>query len=593
MRTAVAVLLLTLPWLNPFAPGPSAAVGPLLFAWTCTATLALLGGLATSAQPRRSLAVSAAGAASAHRMGRGGLWALVWGVAWVLGALRAVALPGDGLDQPAVSAGFGAAGLDVSPQTLGLIAALLATGLCAVCFAHAGPRARRALAGAWVLAAAVGAVIGWLQYSSHAVALWPWVNSAPPGEAYGNLRQRNLYASGLAIGLAALLWWAQQAAARAGGRELMLRAVGLAALAALLGSALALSASRTGLVALGLLALLATVWRRWRDAGTATVLGLAALAYGATALLLPWLWPQWAAGGIVSRLIEGAPACASRLTLWRNVLHLIAQRPWGGWGWGQLDAAHYLTLYPGLRFCDILDNAHNLPLHWAVELGVPLALLLCAATLWALWHARPWRERDATRQLAWSVLAVIGLHSLLEYPLWYGPFQMAAGASLGLLLRTHPAPAAGASAGGDDGALRAWRLGGALALLVGCAYTAYDYGRVSQIYLEPAARSPLFGADAWQAAEQATVFGDAADFALLTLTPVTEANAAAVWRLGQRLLRYSPEPRVAGALIDSALLLGRDDLAQWHQQRYEAAFGSRETIRRMGAARMGGAGFHP
>ena len=27
--------LLALPWLNPYAPGPSAAVGPLLFAWLC------------------------------------------------------------------------------------------------------------------------------------------------------------------------------------------------------------------------------------------------------------------------------------------------------------------------------------------------------------------------------------------------------------------------------------------------------------------------------------------------------------------------------------------------------------------------------
>ena len=28
-----------------------------------------------------------------------------------------------------------------------------------------------------------------------------------------------------------------------------------------------------------------------------------------------------------------------------------------------MDYAHFVTLYPGERFCDILDNAHNLPLH--------------------------------------------------------------------------------------------------------------------------------------------------------------------------------------------------------------------------------------
>ena len=76
-----------------------------------------------------------------------------------------------------------------------------------------------------------------------------------------------------------------------------------------------------------------------------------------------------------------------------------------------------------------------------MELGLPLALAVCGGGLWLVWRAKPWREADATRQLAWSVLAVILLHSLLEYPLWYGPFQMAFGLSLWLLWRS-PAPAA-------------------------------------------------------------------------------------------------------------------------------------------------------
>jgi O-antigen ligase len=119
------------------------------------------------------------------------------------------------------------------------------------------------------------------------------------------------------------------------------------------------------------------------------------------------------------------------MTLWSNVLELIGQKPWFGWGWGRLDYAHYMHLYEGARFCDILDNAHNLPLHLAVELGVPMALILCGAALWSTWRSRPWRESDPLRQLAWTVLAVLALHSLLEYPLWYGPFQMALGICLG------------------------------------------------------------------------------------------------------------------------------------------------------------------
>lgn len=567
--------LLTLPWLTPFAPGPSAAVVPLLLAWVCVGALALYrpgdGGPhvdteAPRAAPRRLL--------SGHAVWRGWALTLALAVLWVVAALRPVALPG--MDVEATGAAFDGSmpALNVSAETLGLLFSLLAVGVCAAVFARASARGVRVLALAWVVAALAGVAIGWLQYTGHAGAFWPWVNGAPPGVAFGNLRQRNLYASGLAIGLAALLWWARGAAPAR--RQALVREVVLGAGALALGSGLALSASRTGLVALLLLCGLAGAWRLWRERAVAAVLAAAVLGYAATAMLLPWVFPQWAAGGIFSRLADGAPACSSRVTLWSNVLHLIALRPLGGWGWGQLDAAHYLTLYPGLRFCDILDNAHNLPLHLAVELGVPFALLFCGVVLWGVWRARPWRERDASRQLAWGVLAVIALHSLLEYPLWYGPFLMAAGASLGLLLGTPPSHGAAVHAShGGCGAWRLFRIGGALALLAGCAYGAYDYGRVSQIYLEPAARNPLFGADALQAAEHTTVFGDAADFALLTLTPVTEANAAAVWTLALRLLRYSPEPRVAGALIDSAVLLGRDDLALWHQQRYEAAFGKR------------------
>jgi O-antigen ligase len=581
MRAASAVLLLallTLPWLTPFAPGPSAAVGPLLFAWACVGALAWVGlgfehgrgggeGRADAATP---------GSENPQRNRRAWGWALAWAVVWVLAAVRPVALPGvdgapaDGAAAGVMWVGTAAQRWNTSPETLGLIAALLATGLCALCFAHAGPRARRALAGAWVLAAAVGALIGWLQYTGHAAAFWPWVNGARPGEAYGNLRQRNLYASGLAIGLAALLWWARQAPAVAGTGTgagpggSPLRTVGLAALAGLMGSALALSASRTGLVALGVLALLANVWRLWRAPGVAAVLGSAALAYGATAVLLPWLWPQWAAGGIFSRLAEGAPTCSSRLTLWRNVLYLIAERPWGGWGWGQLDAAHFLTLYPDARFCDILDNAHNLPLHWAVELGVPVALLLCGAALWAVWRARPWVEHDATRQLAWSVLAVMALHSLLEYPLWYGPFQMAAGAALGLLM-------------GPLDLRRASRVRGccraaAVALGVAVGVAAVDYARVSQIYLAPQDRLAVFGDDALAAASRAWVFRDTARFAALTVTPLQAGNAAWVWATARDLLRYSPEPRVIEPLIESAERLGESAYAAWLERRYAAAF---------------------
>src|SRR5207253_1916786 len=145
-------------------------------------------------------------------------------------------------------------------------------------------------------------------------------------------------------------------------------------------------------------------------------------AYAAAALLLPHLLEVVTgvpAATLAGRLSEEL-GCISRKVLWSNVLDLVAERPLAGWGWGELDYAHYMHLYGDeVRFCDILDQAHNLPLHFAVELGVPFALLATGVVLWLVVRARPWVAPDGQRQLAWGVLMVLSTHSLLEYPLWY------------------------------------------------------------------------------------------------------------------------------------------------------------------------------
>ena len=432
-------------------------------------------------------------------------------------------------------------------------------------------------ASAWLAAALLSAVMGLLQYFGATAMFGSWINSTGMGEAYANLRQRNQFATLTNIGLAALLWWVAQCAAvpsfTGGSAQRTSRGGHVAAVAAavLLAGGNAASSSRTGLVQLVFLMVLALVWGGARRPAVWRVLRAAALAYGLAILLLPlWSGLDPLSSGMLGRLQEGDPRCASRLTLWGNVLHLIAQKPWLGWGWGELDYAHFITLYPGERFCEILDNAHNLPLHLAVELGVPLALLVCGGGLWLVWRARPWRETDAARQLAWSVLAVILLHSLLEYPLWYGPFQVAFGLSVWLLGRRS----------GRDWAisgffrpparvLSAWI---AIVFIAAAGYAASDYHRISQIYLSPAQRSAAYRENTLSKIQGSVLFKQQVRFAELTTTPLTPANAARLHHLALALLHFSPEPRVIQKLIDSAELLGRDAEAQFYRVRFEAAF---------------------
>jgi O-antigen ligase len=374
------------------------------------------------------------------------------------------------------------------------------------------------------------------------------------------LRQRNQFASLTAIGMAALFWLHPARLSR------------WPALAAIAWLAIgnASTTSRTGLTQMILLGALTCVWAGPRRQRLILWLG-GLLAYAVAALALPWLLETLTGvpGNRLWERVASVESCSSRTVLWSNVLHLVGERPWTGWGWGELDYAHFASLYDGPRFCDILDNAHNLPLHLAVELGIPAALFLCGGLVWATVRARPWAEPQPARQMAWAVLAVIGVHSLLEYPLWYGPFQIAFGLCLGLLW---PATERNASPGTAPARTHFASVAVAASVAVMCAYAAWDYWRVSQIYLPPEARSPAMREDPLPEIRRSWLFRNQARFAELTITPLTRENAAWTFDSARALLHYSPEPRVIEKLIESATVLGREQEMLLDLARFRAAF---------------------
>ncbi len=430
----------------------------------------------------------------------------------------------------------------------------------------------KVLASAWLAAALLSAAMGLLQYFGVAAIFRPWINTGELGEAFANLRQRNQFATLSNIGLAALLWWNARYALRPAARHWQ-TAVIVAAVLLALGNAA--SSSRTGLLQLLLLLAMAWVWQRpssvQAQSGQWPVLLTAALAYVVAAFALPALAGlDSQAGGVLARLQNGDPLCVSRMTLWSNVLHLIAQKPWFGWGWGELGYAHFVTLYPGERFCDILDNAHNLPLHLAVELGVPMSAALCATGAWLIWRTRPWRETDATRRLAWAVLALVLMHSMLEYPLWYGPFQMAFGLSLLLLWQPTDRPLE--KVAGASGPLALVSAMAALVLLAAVACAAWDYRRISQIYQTPEMRAPAYREDTLAKIGNSWLFQNQVRFAELTVSTVTPGDAKRLHDMAAQLLHFSSEPRVIEKIIESAALLGLEQERQFYLLRYQAAF---------------------
>ncbi|MBH1979015.1 MAG: O-antigen ligase C-terminal domain-containing protein [Comamonadaceae bacterium] len=449
------------------------------------------------------------------------------------------------------------------------------------------------MTGGLLLAALLASAIGLLQYFDAAAGWEPWIHPSRPGQAMGNLRQRNQQATLLSMGLWALLWVVAQTQARLQEHEaskadgvlhgrrrpwpLWLVGVLTAWALTLLAVGSAATASRTGLAQWLVILVLLALWRA-SVGRVALGLALAGLAiYAVAAWLLPDLLLQWTgfrAEGLFARFGD-APGCTSRRVLWSNVLYLIAQKPWLGWGWGELDFAHYSTLFPGERFCVLLDNAHNLPLHLAVELGVPAAVLACSAVLAWIWRARPWRETDPARQLAWGILALVGLHSMLEFPLWYGPFQLVTVLAVLVLWRrpVHGGPLQRLLNLWQKWPLRPYlQVLAAIFFVASMAWMGWSYYRVSQVFKPVEQRIPSLRQGTLDKVSGTWLFSDAVDFARLTTMPVNRETAERVHALATSLLHYSPEPRVIEPLIESAALLGRDDEVAYHLQRFRAAY---------------------
>ncbi|MDR0480035.1 MAG: Wzy polymerase domain-containing protein [Burkholderiaceae bacterium] len=476
------------------------------------------------------------------------------------------------------------------PLTWGPLAAaepyLVAAATAAVLLAYLPWRgARRAFTLAalgWALAATLSGVIALLQYFHLESWGWPLINLSHAGYAFGNLRQPNLLATHLVIGLL-VAWWLTR------DRELPWLVTALAALVMLAG--LAASASRVGTVELIALALLVVYWA-WRKERAVfqfapadervRVFSWRLVAALAVAAVLLYLIAGWllslslrnvdGLGGrnLMDHWEHGESACGSRVVLWRDVLWLIVQKPLTGWGWGNLAWAHYMAPYEevGLpRFCHILDNAHNLPLHLAVTLGVPATAAIGALALWLIWRGRPWGDTDPARQLAWGVLLAIGIHSLVEYPLWYGPFQIAALLCLWLLWATRH--------GADAAAPARWRWPCgtlALALLAFIGYAGWDYWRVGQLFLAEDQRAPIFRHNTMGQAKRSWLFAGIVNFAEVTTRSTTRENAPIQLREALETLHFSPEPRVIEKVIASAALLSENGVASEQLARFKASF---------------------
>jgi hypothetical protein len=298
---------------------------------------------------------------------------------------------------------------------------------------------------------------------------------------------------------------------------------------------LVLSGSRTGMLGTGLLALWGLLDRRLsRPARVGLVLApliFALFWWGAAA----WSHHQHAVFGGDAQFNK-SDISSSRFGIWANTLALIQAHPWFGVGFGEFNFAWTLTPFPG-RPVAFFDHTHNLPLQLAVELGLPLAVLVLALLLWALWGnlqqaLRPPTESEGpgVHRAAFVIVLMVLLHSLLEYPLWYAYFLLPAAFAFGLGVER---PASAAALQALPVAAPKSRdktrplLVASMVLMMGGLLSLADYLRVVRIFAPAENAAPL--AERILAGQRSVFFAHHADYAAATTAErPSEAMAAFV-----------------------------------------------------------------
>ncbi len=427
-------------------------------------------------------------------------------------------------------------------------------------------RAGLTIASGWLLAALGSAGLGLVQYFDLENGLFPWVVATAPGYVTANVHQLNMLATLLSVGLLCL-WWLLI--------KRHLTAVHALWMAALLLVALAATASRTGMVHLAAISCMLVHWhpRQWRRLVPILVGGW--LLYSIAENGLPWV--AWVTRGIViDRNLFGrfgeAVTCHSRRVLWSNMIDLVALKPWGGWGPGGLPYAQYITEFAGERFCEKLSHAHNLPLQVAVTLGAPAAVITGIVFLFALFKLRPWAATHSMERLCWGMFALLGVHSLLEYPLWFGVFQLMAllGAWQIYRIRRDGAPAS-ELASNPAHSIRS-RLMWCTFLLGGLSLVAWDYLKVSQLYLPSSMRLESYREDTFNKSRNTVLFNSHVLIAQIVVMDLTPANADLILEGALASLHIAPDSRIIRRVIESAALLGKQDIVRLHMARYKAAW---------------------
>ena len=291
----------------------------------------------------------------------------------------------------------------------------------------------------------ISALIGLVQLFGVHTPLAPFMLPQLHGRLYANTGQPNHLASYLCLGLASAgyLW--------------STRRIGLVlavSVCAILLAVLATSGSRAVWLYAAAFVVLSIVMGALRPSAEFRRLLQFSIAIVAGVLAAQWvmagLLPQHSitAQTIGARMQTEGMSSPIRMRFWNEAWMMFRSAPVLGIGFKQFAWNNFLLTGQIAEISSdegIIDHAHNLIFQVAAEFGVSGLIVLLGGLGWWGWSMRRARIDPPLWWMA-VVLGVLGLHSMLEYPLWYAYFLGLAAMAMGAA--EPEAPAAKDGAGG-------------------------------------------------------------------------------------------------------------------------------------------------
>jgi hypothetical protein len=255
---------------------------------------------------------------------------------------------------------------------------------------------------------------------------------------------------------------------------------------------------------------------------------------------------------------SASPERPIRIQLFLYAWLMFLSSPTLGAGFGEYAwrAFHLAADFPGLIPPGLDRHSHNLFLQLLAETGI--AGLLCVAVPLASWLARTaWRSLSPERGWAMGILAIIGLHSMVEFPLWHANFLGVFALLFGL---ASPAPA--------TFQMSRLRRGVLLAVLIAAFLTARtvwtDYRAFERWYLGLEARGARGGIadlkelEALLTHQRESLFSPYFDRLLSEAMALDEQGLKDKLALNSQVMRLYPVPSVVHRQIALLALAGRD-----------------------------------